>query len=312
MSIITIQVGQCGNQLGFELFKTLCQDIEGGDKNGCHDQNYYSACTERFFASDCENGLVASAVLVDTEQKVVSKVLLEACRSNKWHYPKDGSFTLKQGAGNNWAAGYLEHAEEGLGHISDLIRQRAEKCDWIDGFFPILSLAGGTGSGLGTRITESLRDDYPHTSLVNAVVWPFNSGEVAVQAYNAVLSLSHLQGASDALVVLGNDNLHHVASRRWALKNASLPELNAVGAQQIACLLQPSRTSDGLSTRIGDVPVSLGSHGHLRLGTLLQVPQESPQAASFSCTAWMGLVRSLHKMRLCQSSIDEGLCKHYA
>lgn len=173
------------------------------------------------------------------------------------------------------------------------------------------------------------------------VVWPFNSGEVAVQAYNAVLSLSHLQGASDALVVLGNDNLHHVASRRWALKNASLPELNAVGAQQIACLLQPSRTSDGLSTRIGaspftesplyiksskvvqhwffyftlttgDVPVSLGSHGHLRLGTLLQVPQESPQAASFSCTAWMGLVRSLHKMRLCQSSIDEGLCKHYA
>lgn len=108
-------------------------------------------------------------ILTTVRVQVVSKVLLEACRSNKWHYPKDGSFTLKQGAGNNWAAGYLEHAEEGLGHISDLIRQRAEKCDWIDGFFPILSLAGGTGSGLGTRITESLRDDYPHTSLVNAV-----------------------------------------------------------------------------------------------------------------------------------------------
>lgn len=97
MSIITIQVGQCGNQLGFELFKTLCQDIEGGDKNGCHDQNYYSACTERFFASDCENGLVASAVLVDTEQKVICRltIRLHALLSNSDYCPCSG---CEQGA----------------------------------------------------------------------------------------------------------------------------------------------------------------------------------------------------------------------
>ncbi|KAG0425424.1 hypothetical protein HPB47_027402 [Ixodes persulcatus] len=237
---------------------------------------------------------------------VVGKALADACRSNQWHYAKDSCYTHQQGAGNNWASGYIEHAERGLDSIMELIRRRVERCDWLDGFLPLMSLGGGTGSGLGTKVTEALSQDYPNTPLVNTVVRPFSSGEVAVQAYNAVLSLSHLQDSSDALILLNNDGLHHVASKRWAVKNASLSHLNIVAAQQLACLLQPSKTAEGLPTRIGDVPVELGCHSQLRLVTLLQVPQEPPHVAPFSCATWPGLVRSLHKMRLCRSSTDEG------
>ncbi|CAN7987198.1 unnamed protein product [Ixodes hexagonus] len=310
MSIITVQIGQCGNQLGFELFNVLSQDIGRAESAECYNgysQKYCQSSKERFFTSDSKGGLVASAVLIDTEEKVVNKALVEACRSNQWHYAKDSCYTHEQGAGNNWASGYIEHATKGLDSILELIRRRVEKCDWLGGFLPLMSLGGGTGSGLGTKVTEALNRDYPSTPLVNAVVRPFSSGEVAVQAYNAVLSLSHLQDSSDALIVLNNDGLHHVASKRWALKNASLSHLNVVAAQQLACLLQPSKTAEGLPARIGDVPVELGCHSQLRLVTLLQVPQEPPHVAPFSCASWPGLVRSLHKMRLCRSSTDEAM-----
>ena len=40
------------------------------------------------------------------------------------------------------------------------------------------SLAGGTGSGAGTRITEAVRDCFPSAYILNGVVWPSSSGEV--------------------------------------------------------------------------------------------------------------------------------------
>lgn len=59
------------------------------------------------------------------------------------------------------------------------------------------SLAGGTGSGVGTRMSEMLRDEYQSSSQVHCVVWPYSSGEIAIQNYNLVLSLSHLHSCSD-------------------------------------------------------------------------------------------------------------------
>lgn len=54
------------------------------------------------------------------------------------------------------------------------------------------SLAGGTGSGLGAWVTEQIRRDYPHALMMNVVVWPYSKGEVSVQHFNSLLTLSHV------------------------------------------------------------------------------------------------------------------------
>jgi Tubulin/FtsZ family, GTPase domain len=41
---------------------------------------------------------------------------------------------------------------------------------------------GGTGSGLGSYITEMLADNYPGVSLLNSVVCPYAAGEVCAFA----------------------------------------------------------------------------------------------------------------------------------
>ncbi|KAH6932914.1 hypothetical protein HPB50_010680 [Hyalomma asiaticum] len=266
MSVLTLQIGQCGNQLGFEFFNVLAQDIGVGEPETRRDIDYHSQSAERFFTVDPQGGLLASALLVDTERKAVGTVLKDACNSDKWHYASGAAYTSAQGAGNNWALGYFEHAEKGL-----------------------------------------------HES----VVWPFKSGEVAVQAYNVLLSLAHLQDAADALLVLNNDSLHQVVTQRWALRSASLVEMNALAARHLACLLQPSRGTNGLPNCLGkfheaslpasDIAVELGCHGSLKQVSLLQVPQEPPAMAAFSCSSWQGLVRALVKMQLCHSATDEAM-----
>lgn len=42
MSVVTVQLGQCGNQVGQELFDVICSD-------GSEGKVYGPACCERFF-----------------------------------------------------------------------------------------------------------------------------------------------------------------------------------------------------------------------------------------------------------------------
>lgn len=54
--------------------------------------------------------------------------------------------------GNNWAYGYFIHGMEFEKKIEDCIRFELEHCDFLDGFLVTMSLAGGTGSGVGTKL----------------------------------------------------------------------------------------------------------------------------------------------------------------
>ena len=45
------------------------------------------------------------------------------------------------------------------------------------GTYLTYSLAGGTGSGMSSRVLELLKDDYPKTYLVSIPIFPVKSGE---------------------------------------------------------------------------------------------------------------------------------------
>lgn len=88
MAVVTVQVGQCGNQLGPAMFECLAQE---------------SAGVGTYFRRGASETAVARAVLVDMESKVVSSAL----RQRKgWLYDTRSVVTQQGGAGNNWALGY--------------------------------------------------------------------------------------------------------------------------------------------------------------------------------------------------------------
>jgi tubulin delta len=82
----------------------------------------------------------------------------------------------------------------------------------------VQSLAGGTGSGLGAHLVETLRDDYPGSNILNFSVWPYLNGEVVLQNYNVLLTLGSLIENSDAVITLFNDQILTICKE--LLKNA--------------------------------------------------------------------------------------------
>ena len=64
---------------------------------------------------------------------------------------------------------------------------------YCEGTILIHSLTGGTGSGLGSRLLEEIRDAFPMAHVVSVAIAPHVSGDSPLQHYNSLLSLASLQ-----------------------------------------------------------------------------------------------------------------------
>jgi hypothetical protein len=123
----------------------------------------------------------------------------------------------------------------------DRVRKEVERCEALGGFIVHQSLAGGTGSGVGAFLTECMHDEYPSEQLINQVVWPYANGEVIVQNYNALLTLSHLNEFSHGILLFENDSLHSICSRRLHVATPSFTQLNRIISENLTNVLLPAR-----------------------------------------------------------------------
>ena len=133
------------------------------------------------------------------------------------------------GAGNNWASGYHQ-GEMVLEDILDMIDREAGYSDSLEGFTLAHSIAGGTGSGMGSFILEALNDRYPKKLIQTYSVFPnqSESSDVVVQPYNSVLALKRLTLNADAVVVLDNTALNRIAAERLHIENPSISQTNTL------------------------------------------------------------------------------------
>ena len=172
MALVIIQVGQCGNQIGERLLSKLHAHLNDDDAS---QSSGLAAARSTFFRAA---GKVARAVLVDTEPKAIQATLKAA--GSGWRYDARSQVCCKGagGAANNWAFGYHEYGSQSADALIAAVQREVEYCDHLGGLLVLHSGAGGTGSGLGSYITEQLADAFPQTALMNAIVCPYTAGEV--------------------------------------------------------------------------------------------------------------------------------------
>ncbi|XP_032018786.1 tubulin delta chain isoform X1 [Hylobates moloch] len=316
MSIVTVQLGQCGNQIGFEVFDALLSDSHSSQGLCSKRENeaYQASCKERFFSEE-ENGVpIARAVLVDMEPKVINQTLSKAAQSGQWKYGQHACFCQKQGSGNNWAYGYSVHGPRHEESIMNLIRKEVEKCDSFSGFFIIMSMAGGTGSGIGAFVTQNLQDQYSNSLKMNQIIWPYGTGEVIVQNYNSILTLSHLYRSSDALLIHENDAIHKICAKLMNIKQISFSDINQVLAHQLGSVFQPTYSAESSfhyrRNPLGDLMEHLVPHPEFKMLSVRNIPHMSENSLAYSTFTWAGLLKHLRQMLISNAKMEEGIDWH--
>lgn len=225
--MIMLQLGQCGNQIGFEFWKKLCAE-HGINPEGVL-EDYATEGTDRkdvfFYQADDEH-YIPRAVLLDLEPRVIHTIMNSPYAKL---YNPENIYLSKAGggAGNNWAVGYSQ-GERLHEEIFDIIDREADGSDSLEGFVLCHSIAGGTGSGMGSYILEKLNDRFPKKLIETYSVFPNQDeiSDVVVQPYNSLLTLKRLTQNADCVVVLDNTALNRIAVDRLHIANPSFAQIN--------------------------------------------------------------------------------------
>ncbi|XP_031367789.1 tubulin delta chain-like isoform X2 [Apis dorsata] len=207
--MLTIQFGQCGNQLGHTLFSEISTDMECVNTGVSYKTNYqYIEDTfNRWFSGITKsNDRLARAILIDTEQKVINKIYNN--KSNLWTYStKNVICQAGGGCANNWAFGYL--------------------------------IKGGTGSGIGSYITKLLHEEYNKKSILNTTILPFSFGEVCTQNYNTLLTLAKLYNESDINILFENEQIYNICTSLLKKSSINLQDMNKIISKKLLATFQP-------------------------------------------------------------------------
>jgi tubulin gamma len=117
-----------------------------------------------------------------------------------------------------------------------MIDREADNSDSLEGFVLCHSIAGGTGSGMGSYLLESLNDHFPKKLIQTYSVFPSwaDQSDVVVQPYNSILALKRLTLNADAVVVLDNTALNRIAVERLRVDNPTVDHLNSLVATIMA------------------------------------------------------------------------------
>ena len=132
----------------------------------------------------------------------------------------------QSGAGNNWAKGYYTEGAELIESVMDVIRREAESCDCLQGFQLAHSLAGGTGSGMGTLLISKIREEYPDRIMMTFSVFPSVTSDSVVDPYNTMLSIHQLIENTDQTYCIDNEALYNICMRTLRLTTPTFNDLN--------------------------------------------------------------------------------------
>jgi tubulin gamma len=129
-------------------------------------------------------------------------------------------------------------AEKYSEEIVEMLDREADGSDSLEGFVLIHSIAGGTGSGLGSFLLERINDRFPKKLIQTYSVFPGDS-DVVVSPYNQLLALKRLALNSDCVVVIDNSSLHRIAADRLKLDSPDMAQIN----QLVSTVMSASTTT---------------------------------------------------------------------
>ncbi|KAL5818848.1 hypothetical protein ACOSQ4_022690 [Xanthoceras sorbifolium] len=74
--------------------------------------------------------------------------------------------------GNNWAKGHCIEGAELIDSVLDVVKEKTENCDCLQGFQVCHSFGASTGSGMGTFLISKIREKYLDQMILTFSVFP--------------------------------------------------------------------------------------------------------------------------------------------
>jgi tubulin alpha len=256
-----IHVGQAGIQLGNSAWELYL--IEHGLKpDGRPDPEMAAAADvaadgsfDTFFSETASGKYVPRSIFVDLDPSPVDEIRTGTYRQL---FHPELLISGKEDAASNYARGHYTIGKELLENVLDRVRRVADNCSSLQGFLVFHSFGGGTGSGFGALLLESLSADFGKKSKLEFAVYPAPRVSTAVvEPYNAVLSTHSTIENSDCTFLVDNEAVYDICRRNLDIPRPSYEHLNRLVAQVVSSITSSLRFDGALNVDLGEFQTNL-------------------------------------------------------
>uniref|UniRef100_F1L005 Tubulin alpha chain n=1 Tax=Ascaris suum TaxID=6253 RepID=F1L005_ASCSU len=291
--IISLHVGHAGAQVGSKCWELYClehgispdgnlskldETLQGEDL----DLSWNSSPST--FFSETDSGRAASrSVFVDLEPTVIDEIRGGAYRGL---FRAEQLISGKEDAANNYARGYHTVGREYIDNVLEETRHLAEDCDCLQGFFMFRSTGGGTGSGFGTLILESLAAEFGDKSKLEFCIYPTRKMSASVvEPYNAILATHNTFGLAECTFMIDNEAIYDIITRRLEIEQPNYCSLNQVVAQTVSSMTASLRFEGSLNADLADFHSNLVPYPRIRFLVVSYAPIMSSEKVLHECPA---------------------------
>ena len=206
--IIQIQIGGCGNQLATKFWNSLLPDhllTKSGklnqDQNNIDHQQRTQYITTYFNPTKGDT-FMPRAICIDSNTTILDKIQSSPISSI---FQPDN---------------IISNISSSLDHVSDIIRKETEKCDNLQCFQFIHSIAGKTGgSGLASSLLSTLKDNHPKKSNFSFSILPTAENiKLSINAYNSLLTMEKLLTHCNQTIFIDNQALFKLCTDLLKIK----------------------------------------------------------------------------------------------
>jgi tubulin alpha len=156
----------------------------------------------------------------------------------------DQMITGKEDAANNYARGRYTVGRGLVDQVLNKVRRVADNCSGLQGFLIFRSFGGGTGSGFGTLLMESLSAEFGKKVKLEFCVYPApQTATAVVEPYNSVLTTHTTLEHSDCSFMVDNEAIYDICQRNLGLPRPGFENLNRLIAQgSLRCIEEGIQT----------------------------------------------------------------------
>lgn len=294
---IVVSVGQAGNQIAASFWKTICQEhgidpLTGQTAAGAEPRGNWSAFFSKLGGDTTGGSYVPRTVMVDLEPSVIDNIRTS---SGSLFNPAN-LISRSEGAGGNFAVGYLGEGREILPEVMARIEAEVDRCDNVGGIIVLQSTGGGTGSGLGSLIIETIKERHPEFPVLSCAILPSPQvSSVVTEPYNTVFALNTLRRVADACLIFDNEALFQLAHRKWNIESPTVDDLNLLITEALAGLTASMRFSGFLTVEISlrELLTNLVPQPSLHFLMISFAPLTPPDRSKFEEMGIEDMIRSL-------------------
>ncbi|XP_008186957.1 tubulin alpha-2 chain [Acyrthosiphon pisum] len=249
---IWIHIGQAGVQIGLACWELFC--LEHGINPDGTVKELTTNSTSMFSLSQ-ENSYVPRALIVDTEPSVI-----DVLKSGKFQnlFSHENMISGKESAASNYAAGFYGVGKTLSSKVMDQLARLAEDCNSLQGIAVFRSISGGTGSGMGSRIIETIRNTYPNKTIIDLNVCSSSEfSDIIVEPYNTALTTHHVLDVVNCSLLFDNKSIYDICGSKLDLLQPTFANINSIVALVTSGITSSLRFEGSMMRNISELLANL-------------------------------------------------------